>query len=297
MKLIAALFLICFPAASFAQTKGALENPSPDSNTSGIYMFSGWACDAELIEIVIDGSSGLKAAYGTSRGDTLSVCGDTDNGFGLLFNFALLGTGEHEAVVFADGLEIGRSTFTVQSLSTGEFLRDANGFSIVNNFPTDGQESWLVWTQSAQNFAVAYEQAAVNPFAVEGVWADQDNLRIINISTSRIYADRTEARLTVGGLSSDGPATQNFEGYIVGKVGRFYSSSLGLLPSPEGDLTVNFTDPLNGTIEIDSCDSSGSDADCLYESGDTASISKVDGPNTGEGGSDDGTPPAPYGGD
>ena len=63
MKLIAALFLICFPAASFAQTKGALENPSPDSNTGGIYMFSGWACDAELIEIVIDGSSGLKAAY------------------------------------------------------------------------------------------------------------------------------------------------------------------------------------------------------------------------------------------
>lgn len=121
MRLLTTLLLLISMDA-LGQTKGALENPS--SFTSGIYMFSGWACDAELIEIVINGSSGLKAAYGTDRGDTAGVCGDSDNGFGLLFNMSNLGSGVHTAVAFADGFEIGRSTFVVRRLSTGEFLRD-----------------------------------------------------------------------------------------------------------------------------------------------------------------------------
>ena len=105
MKLITSLNLLffLFSASAIAQTKGSLENPANGSATSGIYMFSGWACDAELIEIVINGGSGLKAAYGTDRGDTEATCGDRDNGFGLLFNMALLGTGTHGAVAFADG--------------------------------------------------------------------------------------------------------------------------------------------------------------------------------------------------
>ena len=112
MRLITILLLM-ISVSAFGQTKGALENPSQGSYTSGIYMFSGWACDAELIEIVINGGSGLKAAYGTARGDTRGICGDTDNGFGLLYNMSNLGTGEHTAVAFADGREIGRSTFIV----------------------------------------------------------------------------------------------------------------------------------------------------------------------------------------
>ncbi|MAC35887.1 MAG: hypothetical protein CME47_00215 [Halieaceae bacterium] len=109
---VATLLLISISA--FGQTKGTLENPSQGSYTRSIYMFSGWACDAELIEIVVDGGSGQKAAYGTDRGDTVSICGDSDNGFGLLYNMSNLGTAEHTAVAFADGLEIGRSTFNVQ---------------------------------------------------------------------------------------------------------------------------------------------------------------------------------------
>ena len=81
MKLITTALLLILSANVFAATKGALENPSQGSYTSGIYMFSGWACDADLIEIVINGSSGLKAAYGTDRGDTRGICGDSDNGF------------------------------------------------------------------------------------------------------------------------------------------------------------------------------------------------------------------------
>ncbi|MDG2273973.1 MAG: hypothetical protein P8L39_16880 [Halioglobus sp.] len=106
--------LLFISISAFGQTKGALENPSQGSYTSGIYMFSGWACEAELIEIVVDGGSGQRAAYGTDRGDTVSICGDSDNGFGLLYNISNVGTGEHTAVAFPYGLEIGRSTFNVQ---------------------------------------------------------------------------------------------------------------------------------------------------------------------------------------
>ena len=95
------LLFFLLSANAIAQTKGSLENPANGSATSGIYMFSGWACDAELIEIVINGGSGLKAAYGTDRGDTEATCGDRDNGFGLLFNMALLGTGTHMPLLFS----------------------------------------------------------------------------------------------------------------------------------------------------------------------------------------------------
>lgn len=124
MRLITTLLLL-ISVNAFAQTKGALENPSQGPYTSGIYMFSGWVCEAEEVEIVINGASGLKAAYGTSRGDTAGICGDSDNGFGLLFNMGNLGTGTHTAVAFADGQEFGRSTFNVKKMTSGEFLRDA----------------------------------------------------------------------------------------------------------------------------------------------------------------------------
>ena len=78
MKLITTALLLILSANVLRQQKGALENPSQGSYTSGIYMFSGWACDADLIEIVINGSRGEKAAYGTVRVDTVGVCGDSD---------------------------------------------------------------------------------------------------------------------------------------------------------------------------------------------------------------------------
>ena len=137
---------------------------------SGIYLFSGWACDAELIEIVVDGGSGVKAAYGTSRGDTESVCGDSDNGFGLLWNFELYEPGTHEAVAFADGVEIGRKTFTTTRINSGEFLRDAAGNTSLNGFPEAGREVSLKWDQSAQNFLIAAEREALDPFQIEGPW-------------------------------------------------------------------------------------------------------------------------------
>ena len=90
--------------------RASLENPAHFSYTSGIGLISGWACEAYSIEVYIlqrivqavpggpvlrqDGFLGpFTPSYGTARGDTLRACGDTNNGFGLLFNWNLLGMG------------------------------------------------------------------------------------------------------------------------------------------------------------------------------------------------------------
>ena len=69
---------------------GYLENPGDESYQSGIGMLSGWTCAADVVAIEIETAGGQvlaqAVAYGTARRDTHGVCGDTDNGFGLLFN-------------------------------------------------------------------------------------------------------------------------------------------------------------------------------------------------------------------
>ena len=279
---------------AFGQTKGALENPSNESYTSGIYMFSGWACDAELIEIVIDGGSGLKAAYGTARGDTKGICGDSDNGFGLLYNMANLGTGEHTAVAFADGLEIGRSTFYVQRLSTGEFLRGAEGFAIDNNFPKFGQESWLTWVESAQNFAIGYEGPSPDPYEIAGIWWSDAGNYVVSISTQRLYVDRVE--IYAVGTPYDYTSSRTgaaSEGYIVGNTAKLFS----VLPEGvESESTMTLTDSLNAIVRVDRCISYDPNLVCGYPAGATIAVRKLAGPNTGRAAPQDGTPRVPIGG-
>jgi len=131
---------------------GYLENPGAESFQSGIGVISGWVCAAEEVEIELNGTR-QAAAYGTERLDTAEVCGDTDNGFGLLFNWNLLGEGEHEVVAFVDGVELGRATVTVTTLGA-EFLRDLTGTCEVEDFPTVGETVTLEWQQSQQNFVL-----------------------------------------------------------------------------------------------------------------------------------------------
>ena len=88
-------------------TQAVLENPSPGSSQSGIGIISGWACEAQAVVIELNGSP-VQAAYGTPRGDTQPVCGDTDNGFSLLVNWNNLGDGQHTVRALADGLEFAR---------------------------------------------------------------------------------------------------------------------------------------------------------------------------------------------
>ena len=132
-----------------------LENPQDASFQSGVGVISGWVCDAETITIEIDGSLSFAAAYSTSREDTFSICGDVDNGFGLLLiNWNSLGDGAHEVRALANGEEFGRATVTVTTLGT-EFLTGATGSFTLSDFPHAGTDVMLVWQEALQNFVIA----------------------------------------------------------------------------------------------------------------------------------------------
>ncbi len=149
------VFLLSAFSASPVLGQATLENPAPNSFQSGIGVISGWACEAREIEIEFDNDSTnrWRAGTGTQRTDTHGVCGDTDNGFGLLFNWNHLGDGIHTVRAFADGIEFATVTVIVTTLGK-EFLRDTNGEVQVSDFPTPGATRTLRWQQAQQNFVI-----------------------------------------------------------------------------------------------------------------------------------------------
>ena len=188
---VVTLCLVLWSVVAFAQAENGmamLENPAPDSYQSGVSVISGWACDAEEVVIEIDDMS-FTAAYGTLRDDTQEMCGDTDNGFSLLWNWSNNGDGEHTVRALSDGVEFGTATVTVTTFGT-PFLREAQGSSthILDDFPTTGGETWVRWYQSLQNFVIQSNPAA---FTQEFVQAALDRYdREGREATLAYYNDR-----------------------------------------------------------------------------------------------------------
>ena len=136
---------------------GYLENPSPNAFQSGVSVISGWLCEAEAVQVVIEREEGesitLDAAYGTERTDTEEACGDIDNGFGVLFNWNRLGAGTHTVTALADGVALGHATVQVTTLGA-DFVRGVEGDCVVEDFPAAGEAVQLEWQQSSQNFVI-----------------------------------------------------------------------------------------------------------------------------------------------
>lgn len=268
--LVLALSLASDPA--FSQPRGNLENPRDGGYSSGIYLFSGWVCEAEVVEIYLDTgvrSDFVKAAYGTERNDTVGVCGDSDNGFGLLFNMAAL-TADSEtilAIAYADGQEFDRATFNVKRMSSGEFLRGAEALSIEYNFPSEGREVWLEWSESAQNFLITTERDTPDPLDIGGGWVNDATGAGALITTSRFYESRQEVWVM---LAVDGENWNLYEGYIKGTRARLRT----VAPyGPDADVTIDFADTTNGTITINSCFAANG-FDCWVSAGETYAIRK-----------------------
>ena len=142
------------PAPSSGAIEGVLENPSPASYQSGIGVISGWVCEADEVVIEIDGQA-IAAAAGTERADTLDRCGDVDNGFGLLVNWAEFGAGAHEVVALVDGVELSRATVTVTVVdATAPFVRGLAKRVELAGFPTPDETLTLEWQEAQQNFVI-----------------------------------------------------------------------------------------------------------------------------------------------
>ena len=125
-----------------------------NSFQSGIGVISGWVCEADAVALTIGdlAPAGGRLRHG-ERLDTLDVCGDTATGFGLLFNWNLLGDGEHEVIATVDGTELARTTVRVTTLGE-EFVRGAVGECTVADFPHPGETVTLTWQESSQNFVI-----------------------------------------------------------------------------------------------------------------------------------------------
>ncbi len=132
-----------------------LDIPGSRATLSGIGVISGWKCEATgALTVRFDGGEPIPLLHGAERGDTRRECGDVNNGFVAIMNWALLGDGEHTAVAYEDDTEFARSTFTV--VTTGEeFVTDARAQCSVPDFPAPGENVSLEWEESTQRFELA----------------------------------------------------------------------------------------------------------------------------------------------
>ena len=142
------VFALLIPALAHA---AMLENPGNGSFYSGIGVISGWKCSANgQLTVRFNGGSAIPLAYRNERGDTRGTCGDTNNGFVAIWNWAELGDGTHTAVVYDNGREFARSTFTVATLGEA-FVTGASGECTIQNFPSYGETATFEWNQNTQH--------------------------------------------------------------------------------------------------------------------------------------------------
>ncbi|PIE83616.1 MAG: hypothetical protein CSA09_01895 [Candidatus Contendobacter odensis] len=147
------------PFIQTAEAQAYLESPISETFfESGVGLVRGWVCDAERVEISIDGGERRLAAYGTKRGDTQSICGDTDNGFGLTFNWNQIGDGVHNIKAYADGVQFADTHFTVTTLGEN-FIHGLKGQFKLKDFPAAGSSPSVRWSEPHQNFVFVNQTA------------------------------------------------------------------------------------------------------------------------------------------
>lgn len=153
MKNIILASILCF-ATSFSFAQGSLENPVAGSTESGIGVISGWHCTATNITATIDGTSLGKAGSGTSRGDTTGVCGRSNTGYSLLFNYNDLTPGSHNISVYADGQLLETRQFNTVQSAGASFVTGLVSAWDLSGFPSSGKTATIQWSQAKQSFVV-----------------------------------------------------------------------------------------------------------------------------------------------
>ena len=147
--------VVLVPSLAHAQLTSALGIPGHGTTVSGIGVISGWKCEAEGdITIRLNDGDPIPATYGLPRTDTIGVCdNDGNNGFFSYTNWGNLGDGQHTVVVYDDGNEFARSTFTVTTPGT-YFLKGASKEIMVEDFPNPGDSMVLEWNEGTQHFEI-----------------------------------------------------------------------------------------------------------------------------------------------
>ena len=155
--IIAAFLLMTSGVVSAAR----LGVPGPHTPVSGIGVISGWKCDAGALTVRFDGGEPIPVLYGAERADVLNegACDHANVGFVSIMNWGNLDDGEHTAVVYDDGVEFGRSVFTVRRFREA-FVRGASLTLPVQDFPHQGDNAVFTWSQATQHLELADAFAA-----------------------------------------------------------------------------------------------------------------------------------------
>ena len=165
------VFVLLAPSLASAATLGI---PGEGTTLSGVGVISGWKCEAAgdlTVRFFADGSPVSVAGidtfpllYGSERSDVRDngACPDSDVGFVAIWNWGNLDDGEYTAVVYDNGVEFDRSTFTV--VTTGEAFRtDLEGECTIQQFPDPGDTARFVWNTGTQHL----EMVAVRTRSVD----------------------------------------------------------------------------------------------------------------------------------
>jgi hypothetical protein len=206
--------LLAISPAALAQ--GFLENPADGGYESGVGVVSGWYCDAQVIEVQFDDGPMLPAAYGTSRTDTIRVCGDSDNGFGMLWNYNINGPGPHVVRVFADGVEFDSAIFEINTLGH-EFIQGLELETELTTLEYD-RNLRLKWQDGKQNFIIVESTEADITMedlitVLRGQWSGSWLAPLSSGSVSMTFAESADGVLEVTDvvLSGTGCAAQAAE--------------------------------------------------------------------------------------
>ena len=182
-----------------------VESPYEGASLSGIGLISGWACRAESIEVRFNRKGGqTPVVYGSDRGDTRAVCGDTNNGFSILFNWNILGAGDHTVEVFVDGRVQATRTVTVVNYGE-EFLQGVDGEWTIEDWPTRGTDTVIAWNESLQNVEIVDILRAETPpppqndlRALLGSWRFTHSRGTDEFTFTRIQTGSTGMPIAVG---------------------------------------------------------------------------------------------------
>ena len=171
------IFIVLALLAPALAHSAVLENPSNGNFYSGISVISGWKCETNgpLTVRFFDTNSSpigdpVPLAYLNERADTAGVCGDTNNGFVAIWNYARLGSshrddGDFTAVAYDNGEEFARHTFKTYAYrdyfgnypdhldnEDVEFLRGAFGSCVAYDFhPGYGDRQQFMWNEATQH--------------------------------------------------------------------------------------------------------------------------------------------------
>lgn len=159
MQVVIILLVVLFGPVGSKAASVTVDSPPDGAIVTGADNISGWTCDADLIQVRIDGELILTVPYGGTRGDTMSICDDDDNGFTLAWNWNLLPPGQHTLEILRNGEVCDTRTVTTINLGT-EFLTGVSGRFTLPNFPSVGQSVDVEWREDKQNFTlVEFEDA------------------------------------------------------------------------------------------------------------------------------------------